>query len=134
MNPRSFCPQCTKEWDRPWYDICPHCNYRFKGHPWWQAPSIIVALICLPALLLVAFGLMANVIPSLYDINDMEGVVIGVALIGAPLGAIAAAVILTIRTGRKGIAVLGWSLLWSIVFVVVGLTLCFFSCMYSFSQ
>ena len=134
MNPKSFCPQCTTEWDRPWYDICPHCNYRFKGYPWWQAPALMVALICLPAILLVALGLVGSVFPSLYNMNDMEGVAIGIALIGAPVGAIAAAVILTIRTGRKGVAIAGWSLLWAVVFGVVSLMLCFFSCLYAFNR
>lgn len=133
-TPKSFCPQCTTEWDRPWYDICPHCNYRFKGHPWWQAPSIIVALICLPAVLLAAYGILASVYPGLYEGRNLESFAFDITLFGTPVGAIAAAVILTIRTGRKGAAIAGWSLLWAVVFSVVSLMLCFFSCLYAFNR
>jgi hypothetical protein len=128
--PRSFCPQCTADWDRPWYDICPHCHYRFKGYPWWQSPSFIVLLICLPAIAIMSFRLLSKVVPAIGQSN-MESFALGIGLFGAPVGALAAAVILALRMGKKGVAIAGWTLLWTVVFGVVSLILCFFSCLYA---
>ncbi|GEM_PF-2172741 len=130
MNPRSFCPQCTTAWDRPWYDICPHCNYRFKGRPWWQAPSFIVFLICLPAIGITGFRLLTKFVPDLAAIN-MEALALGIAAIGVPVGAIAAAIILPLRIGKKGAAIFGWALVCAVVFGAVSLLLSFFSGMFS---
>ncbi len=127
MTPRSFCPQCTADWDRPWYDICPACGYRFKGYPWWQSPSVIVLLICLPAIAITSFRLLSKVLPAISSSN-MEWVAMTMALIGAPVGAIAAAIVLVLRLGKKGGALPGWALLWTVVFGVVSLILCFVSC------
>jgi hypothetical protein len=126
MNPRSFCPQCTKEWNLPWYDICPHCHYRFKGRPWWHAPSFIVFLICLPAIGITGFRLLTKFVPALAE-TSMEGVAFGIATVGVPVGAIAAAIILPLRMGKKGAAVLGWAVVWAVVFAAVSLALSFFS-------
>jgi hypothetical protein len=127
MNPRSFCPQCTADWDRPWYDICPHCHYRFKDRPWWQSPSVILLLICLPAIGITAFRLLPKVLPSVGS-SSMESFALGITMIGVPLTSLAAAIILSLRMGRKGAAVAGWAVVWMLVFGVVSLALCFVSC------
>jgi len=130
MNPRSFCPQCTQAWDRPWYDICPHCNYRFKGFPWWMSPSLIVFLICLPAVAIVSFRLLSEIVPGIGELK-LESVATAIAIFGIPFGSFAAAVILPLRMGKTGLAVPGWTIVWAVLFGLVSTTLCFFSCTFS---
>jgi len=130
MNPRSFCPQCTADWDRPWYDICPSCGYRFKDRPWWQSPSFIVLLICLPAIGIVVVRLLAEIVPTIKEYN-LETIATGIAIFGMPFGSLAAGVILPLRMGKKGVAVAGWTIVWTFVFGVVSLSLCFFSCLFA---
>ena len=133
MSNMTFCPHCTAEWDRPWYDICPSCGHRFIDRPWWHSPTLIVGLICLPAAILVALGLVAGSLPVVGS-WDLETIAVGITLFGPPLGSLAAAVLLSLRMGRKGGALFGWILLWVLVFGCVSFILCFFSCLFAFGQ
>jgi len=132
MNTKPFCPQCTAEWDRPWYDVCPSCGHRFVDRPWWQTPFFIVLLICLPACGLAVVGSLLRMVPSLQE-TQFGVVALILALAGVPVTSVAAGIILAVRMGRNGGAAVGWGLLWAVLFGVVAASLCFFSCLFGFA-
>ena len=129
--PKPFCPHCTADWDRPWYDICPSCGHRFKARPWWQSPWFILLLICLPALAIATFRVVTKLVPGLGG-GSLESIALVIAMIGVPVGSVAAAVILPLRMEKKGAAVAGWTLVWLVVFGLASVSLCFFSCLFSY--
>jgi uncharacterized paraquat-inducible protein A len=125
---KSFCPHCQADWDQPWYDVCPACNYKFTGHSRWQSPWLILAMVLAPAVAVLAAGLIPRQMLQHVWQQDRDGLLFTLTTAGSAVAAIPAGILASCRLARGTGGRVLYSLIFIPVFYVVSFILCFFTC------
>lgn len=125
---KSFCPQCQANWDRPWYNVCPACKYRFKERPAWQSPWLILGLACAPALAILILGALPKETLRQFWSEGRDDLLIILTMVGSTVAAVPAGILFACRLKSTA----GWRVLLSVIFIplfyAVSFCLCFFAC------